>query len=62
MKFRIVRDYDEYQPEVLIDQGVSKPYWLNIGNYTCHTLEEAEKVCADYKRMSTNPIVREFEL
>ena len=62
MKFRIIRDYDEYQPRVCNDPPMGIPKWKDIGNYICHTIEEAEKVCTDYKKMCENPIVEEFEL
>lgn len=57
MKFRILRDYDEYQPQVLVDGD-----WQDIGKYRCEFLESAEEVCHRYKRMMEDPIVREFEL
>lgn len=61
MKFRIVRNYDEYQPQVWIDDG-NYPYWQNIGEYKCEFIESAEEVCHRYKRMMENPVVKEFEL
>lgn len=62
MKFRIIRDYDEYQPQVLVETYGDDPYWKDIGNYTCEFIESAEEICARYKRMVENPIVKEFEL
>ena len=62
MKFRILRDYDEYQPQVLNDPPMGVPRWKDIGDYRCYTIKEAEKVCADYKKMCETPIVKEFEL
>lgn len=62
MKFRIIRDYDEYQPQVLVEIDGDDPYWKDIGNHRCEFIESAEEVCARYKRMKEDPIVREFEL
>lgn len=58
MKFRILRDYDEFQPQVWYNDHV----WVNIGKYACYTIEEAERVCAGYKQMKDNEVVEEFEL
>ena len=58
MKFRILRDYEDFQPQVWFKDHV----WVDIGKYTCRTVEEAEKVCADYKAMKDNEIIKEFEL
>ena len=62
MKFRIIRDYDEYQPQVFNGYQSGNTYWTNIGHYTCYTLDDARKVCADYKRMQEDRVVEEFEL
>lgn len=62
MKFRIIRDYDEYQPQVLVAIDGDDPYWKDIGKYKCEFIESAEEVCTRYKRMMENPIVKEFEL
>ena len=62
MLFRILRDYDEYQPQVLVDPPMGVPRWKDIGRYRCYTIEEAENMCAAYKKMRKNPIVKEFEL
>lgn len=61
MKFRIIRDYDEYQPQVLVAIDGDE-YWKDIGKYKCEFIESAEEVCTRYKRMMENPIVKEFEL
>lgn len=61
MKFRIIRDYDEYQPQVLVEIDGDDPYWKNIG-YKCEMIQSAEELCGRYKRMVEDPIVREFEL
>lgn len=61
MKFRIIRDYDEYQPQVLVDDGYGS-YWKDIGKYKCEFIESAEQVCVDYKKMIDNLIVKEFEI
>jgi hypothetical protein len=61
MKFRVIRDYDEYQPQVLVNQLSDHPTWIDIG-YTCNTIEGAENVCRSYKRMKADPVVKEFEL
>lgn len=61
MKFRIVRAYDEYQPQVLINQLSNNPTWINVG-YPCCTIEGAEATCRSYKRMKADPVVKEFEL
>lgn len=62
MKFRILRDYDEFLPQVYTKSLDGTSYWEEIGKYHCHTIEEAQKVCKDYKRMKDDPIVEEFEL
>lgn len=62
MKFRIIRDYDEYQPQVLVENDGDKPYWKNIGYCTHEFIVSAEEACTHYKRMIENPIVKEFEL
>ena len=62
MKFRIRRSYDEFKPEVWYVGPNRQSYWVEIGNYHCYTLEDARKVCHDYKRMKDNPVVEEFEL
>ena len=62
MKFRIIRDYDEYQPQVWQYIDPRHWDWVDIGKYTCYTIEEARKVCSDYKLMCDNKIVEEFEL
>lgn len=62
MKFRIIRDYDEYQPQVLVEIDGDDPYWTNIGYSTYEFIESAEEVCHRYKRMMEDPIVREFQL
>lgn len=62
MKFRIIRDYDEFQPQVWHITSGKQEYWKNIGHYLCYTLEEAEKVCRDYKLMHEEKVVEEFEL
>ena len=61
MKFRIIRDYDEYQPQVysVFDDH---EYWNDIGKYRCSNITEAKKVCADYKRMIEDKVIEEFEL
>jgi hypothetical protein len=61
MKFRIIRDYDEFQPQVFISKH-NINYWVDIGLYRCLTLDDARKVCADYKRMTEDKVVEEFEL
>ena len=61
MKFRIIRNYDEFQPQVEKCAG-EKYYWMNIGYGSYFTLENAQKVCADYKLMKDEPVVKEFEL
>ena len=61
MKFRILRDYAEFLPQVLHTDS-DKPYWVDIGQYRCYTLEEARAVCVNYKRMAEDPIAEEFEL
>lgn len=61
MKFRIIRNYDEFQPQVLVYNGPDY-YWTNIGKYVCYTIDAAKKVCADYKRMEEEPVVEEFKL
>lgn len=62
MKFRILRDYNEYQPQVLVEIDGEKPYWKDIGQYCCYTIDQAKTVCVDYKQMQEKPIVEEFEL
>lgn len=62
MKFRILRHYDEYQPQVCDDPPMGIFRWRDIGKYICYTIEEAKKVCSDYKKMCEDPIVEEFEL
>ena len=62
MKFRILRDYDEYRPQVWVEPKGKLPYWEDIGMYRCEFIESAEEVCVQYKRMIENPIVKEFEL
>lgn len=65
MKFRIVRDYDRFQPQVWIESkhNFHGGDYVIIGKYPYYsTIEEAEKVCADYKLMCENQIVKEFEL
>ena len=61
MKFRIIRDYYEYQPQVLIEINGDEPYWKNIG-YKCEFISLAEELCTRYKRIVENPVVKEFEL
>jgi hypothetical protein len=62
MKFRIIRDYDEFQPQVWHTVDNIHHYWTDIGKYCCYTIDEAKKVCADYKRMIEDKVVEEFEL
>ena len=62
MKFRIIRNYGAYQPQVWAEPQGQMPYWQDIGNYKCEFLESAEEVCAQYKRMIENFVVKEFEL
>lgn len=61
MKFRIIRNYDAFQPQVEICTG-ERYYWMNIGYGSYSTLENARKVCTDYKRMKEDKVVEEFEL
>lgn len=62
MKFRIIRDYDEFVPQICINESEFYQDWRDIGKYTYYTIEEARKVCSDYKLMHDNQIVEEFEL
>jgi hypothetical protein len=62
MKFRIIRNYDEFQPQVWHAVDKVHHYWTDIGEYRCDTIEAARKVCADYKRMTEDKVVEEFEL
>lgn len=65
MKFRIVREYDRFVPQVWIESKYNfhGGDYVLIGKYPYYsTIEEAEKVCKDYKLMSDQPIVKEFEL
>lgn len=62
MKFRIIRDYDEFQPQVWKQKDKICHQWVNIGLYRCYTIDDARKVCADYKRMQEDKVIEEFEL
>ena len=62
MKFRIIRDYGEYRPQVWVEPKCQVPYWKDITKCTYEFIESAEEVCAQYKRMIESPIVKEFEL
>ena len=62
MKFRIIRDYEDFQPQVLCNPLSDNSYWANIGNYRCGTIDEARQVCNNYKLMKTDPVIEEFEL
>lgn len=62
MKFRIIRYYDEYQPQVWHTVDNIHHFWKDIGPYSCYTIDQARQVCADYKQMTENKVVEEFEL
>ena len=62
MKFRIIRDYGDFQPQVWYSYLTTGDWWEDIGYSRCSTLEEARQVCADYKRMKEDEVVEEFEL
>lgn len=59
MKFRILRDYDVFRPQVWCQ---AHNRWNNVIDHSYLTIEAAKKVCEYYKTMVDNPIVEEFEL
>ena len=62
MKFRIIRDYGEYRPQVWVEEKCQVPYWKDITKCAYEFIESAKEVCVQYKRMIENPVVIEFEL
>ena len=60
MKFRIMRCYKGFQPQVL--EGAHFKEWINIGSAIYDTVDEAKEVCRIFKEIRENPIVEEFEL
>lgn len=61
MKFRIIRYYEEFQPQVWHKNG-QYGEWITIGETTYATVEGARKVCEHFKAMREDPLVEEFEL
>lgn len=61
MKFRIIRDYEYFKPQVWED-GEDVSCYIDFVNYSLTTIEEAERECAVYKRMVEDLVVKEFEL
>ena len=59
MKFRIIRDFEEFKPQVWSQRFSC---WRDVSYYSYSTVEAAKKVCAFYKNMKDNPVVEEFEL
>lgn len=60
MKFRIIKYYERYKPQVFSDKSNE---YINIGNPPGYaTAEEAEYYCWRYKAENDDIIVKEFEL
>jgi hypothetical protein len=59
MKFKIVRDFEEFMPMVW-NEVIGT--WHNVTDYPCSTIESARKACEFYKKMKDDPVVEEFEL
>lgn len=58
MKFRIIRYYERYQPQVLKDGK-----YVNIGSPNGYsTVTEAKAQCKFYKYCEDDKVVEEFEL
>ena len=64
MKFRIIRYYDRYQPQVLKQKGYHfEDQWIGIGLPNGYaTIDEARNCCKVHKKTSDEKIVEEFEL
>ena len=60
MKFRIIRDYNGFKPQVL--NGVNCKEWIYISNTIYDTVDDAKDACRVFKEVRENPIVEEFEL
>lgn len=58
MKFRILRNYIGFYPQVLMPDQM----WYNINPNRYRSIEEAREACVKYKKIIDNPIVEEFEL
>lgn len=60
MKFRIIKYYNFYKPQVY---DIEKNIWKTIGTPTGYsTVEFAKNTCKLYKNAYDNKIVEEFEL
>lgn len=61
MKFRIIRYYERFKPQVLSETNDRE--WCDLGEPTGYpTPESAEEVCLMYKQRAVSRIVKEFEL
>lgn len=67
MKFRIIKYYDRFQPQILSNQWWDgwawKGEWSNIGSPNGYsTVEDAKGFCQLYKKEKEEKIVEIFEL
>lgn len=63
MKFRIIRYYDRFQPQVWDEEIEKKNKYINIGSPNgYYTVDEARSFCHTYMNNFKEKIIDEFEL